>query len=134
PCTAGRLIVNIIQSTYSYTILGITKSSCTLGLAQIDLNHITACILQIGDFNTDTGGLTVTAPITAPVGWSTLDLRQNASIVASFDTGFSVPNLAARVHSGQVDFGFSTNHVSVLAGATQGGAFTYVGLGHTTVG
>jgi len=131
---AGVGTVYLDNETFPEPILLGTKAANALGLLQTDLNRITAGVLQIGDFSTDTGGLTVTAPITAPAGWSTLDLRQNASIVASFGSGFSVPNLAARVHSGKVDIGFSTNHVGVLAGSTQGGAFDYIDQGHTSIG
>src|SRR5258708_34928119 len=56
------------------------KSPTTLGLLQTDLNQITTSRLQIGDASLDTGGMTISAPLAAPAGWSTLDLRQNAGI------------------------------------------------------
>jgi hypothetical protein len=131
---AGSGTVYLDNETSSEPIVLGTKPATMLGLLQSDLNHITAGLLQIGDFNTDTGGLTVTAAIAAPAGWSTLHLRQHATIEASFSTGLTVPNLAARAHAGKVDIGFSTNHVGVLAGATSDGAFNYEDTGHVTVG
>ena len=111
-----------------------TKSPTTLGLLQSDLNQITAGTLQIGDFNTDTGGLTITANIAAPAGWSTLDLQQQAVIDELFSAALTVPHLALRSHGGNVSLGFGANHVSVLAGATTGGNFGYVDKGATTLG
>jgi hypothetical protein len=111
-----------------------TKTPTTLGLLQSDLNQITAGTLQIGDFDTDTGGLTITANIAAPAGWSTLDLQQQAVIDELFSAALTVPQLALRSHGGDVSLGFGTNHVSVLAGATTGGRFAYVDKGATTLG
>src|SRR5579859_818455 len=111
-----------------------TKSPTTLGLLQSDLNQITAGTLQIGDFDTDTGGLTITANITAPAGWSTLDLQQEAVIDELFSAALTVPQLALRSHGGNVSLGFGANHVGVVAGATTGGSFAYVDKGATTLG
>ena len=111
-----------------------TKPANTLGLLQSDLNQIIAGTLRFGDSASDTGSLTVTANIAAPAGWTTLDLRQATNINEEFSAILTVPNLALRTGGGSVNFGFSNNQVSTVAGATQGGAFIFEVGGHTTIG
>ena len=51
----------------------------TLGLSDAELGDISAGTLQIGS-TADTGGITVDSAITAPAGWSTLDLENGGEI------------------------------------------------------
>ena len=135
PVDAGAGVVYLDNETFSEPIELGTKSPTRLSLLQTELNRITASRLLIGNFGTDTGGLTVTADLAAPPGWSTLELRQDAAIEEVFSATVSVPNLALLTHSGEVNFGANQfGHVSTLAGATQGGAFSYVGAGHISIG
>jgi hypothetical protein len=70
-----------------------TKPGTSLGLLQSDLNQVTAAVVRIGDENTNTGGITVTAPITAPATWNTLDLRQKAAFNKTGAGSLNVANL-----------------------------------------
>lgn len=85
-----------------------TTVANTLSLLQADLNRVTAAVVRIGDAALDTGGLNVTAAITAPNGtaggnpgiWDTLDLRQQAAIAATAAGSLMVSNLAVTTATG----------------------------------
>lgn len=131
---AGAGTAYVDNETVSEPIALGTKPANTLGLLQSDLNEITAGTLRIGDFGADTGGLTVTANISATVGWSTLDLRQATNIDEVFSATLTVPDLALQTNGGSVTFQYTFNQVSTLAGVTRGGSFSFRDGGHTTIG
>jgi hypothetical protein len=70
-----------------------TKPGTSLGLLQSDFNQVTAGVVRIGDETTNTGGITITAPITAPATWNTLDLRQKAAFNKTGAGSLTVANL-----------------------------------------
>ena len=80
--------------------LGAADTSGALGLINTELGTITAALLKIGDANS--GSITVSSAISAPVGWNTLSLRTGAGIVDGNTTGadLTVTNLALRAVTG----------------------------------
>lgn len=70
-----------------------TKPGTTLGLLQSDLNQVMAGTVQVGDAVTNTGGITITAAISAPATWNKLDLRQNAGFNQTGAGSLTVANL-----------------------------------------
>ena len=112
--------------------LGTNPSAGNLGLAQSDLSNITAGILRIGNLTTS-GNVTVTAPISAPAGWSTLSLLTDVSSGITQNAGatLTVTNLNAAGATG-VTLN-ETNSVSTLAGASEG-TFSFVNSGNLTIG
>jgi len=101
-----------------------------LNLQQSDLNEVTASVLRIGNFATDTGGLTVSAAISAPSAspgtWNVLDLENAGSVTDNSGAGsLTVGSLALQGGAG-VDFENTGNAVTTLAGKTTTGDFTFV--------
>ena len=90
---AGNQLVVLDVDIFSRPITLGTKPGTSLGLLQSDLNQVTAGRLRVGDETLDTGGLTITAAITAPATWNTLDLRSKANISGSGAGPLTVPNL-----------------------------------------
>src|SRR5207245_11358460 len=74
--------------------LSTNPSSGTLGLAQSDLNQVTANILRIGDESGTNSDITVTSAITdVGTGWNTLSLATNSSVSGDISqkTGTALP-------------------------------------------
>ena len=123
-----------------------TTFSSTLNLNQGDLNEVTAGTLQIGS-TADTGGITVDSAITAPAGWSTLDLENGGEITDNGTAAntITVGSLAVRSGGGVnldtavTDLAFSNTSTAVairntgaLTITTVDGLTTSTNTGSTT--
>jgi hypothetical protein len=101
---ASAAIVTLEPTTSGRAIdLGTNPSAGNLGLAQGDLNNVTAGILRIG--STSAGNLGVSAMITAPATWSTLSLITGGAILDNnnADPDITVTNLALQAATGIAD-------------------------------
>ncbi len=132
---AGTGTVTLDTFTSSRPIDVGTRSlaGATLGLTQADLNVVTAGTLQVGNPTFDTGGLTVSAPITAPGlqpvppptgNWTTLDLRNTGAVGEGPAASVTVARLVLQGAAG-VAFGNLANDAQFLSGTTGGAPFTY---------
>src|SRR5207253_10246914 len=83
PITAGSGLVTLDVRTAGRGIALGTKPGGVLGLTDAELDRVTAGILRIGDLAPVVNGITVTAAITAPAGWNTLELLTGAGNAAS---------------------------------------------------
>jgi hypothetical protein len=129
---AGIVALDTVTKTIGIN-LGTTIGG-DLNLLQTDLNQVTAGVLRIGNFATDTGGLTVSAAITAPAGWNVLDLVNAGSVTDSGGAGsLSVGSLSLQ-GAGGVSFTNTANSVMTLAGVTTDQGFAFVNAGDLTVG
>jgi hypothetical protein len=133
---AGGGMVTLAPATSGRPIdVGTNPSSGNLGLGQSDLSQVTASVLRIGD-TVSAGNINITAAITAPVGWNTLDLRSNGSI-NELGGSITVTNLALQA-AGQVnlDQTITGNDVAVLAGRVGNASamFQYVDANAFTIG
>jgi hypothetical protein len=119
---AGSAIVTLQPFTSARPIdLGTNPSSGKLGLAQGDLNNVTASILRIG--SSSAGSITVTAAITAPAGWSTLSLLTGGGVSETGSGALTVGSLAVQAASG-IDLSTNASAVSnVAATSTPSGGF-----------
>src|SRR5262249_25589820 len=90
-----------------------TKPGTSLGLLPVDLNVITAGILQLGNLGTYTGNISVTAATAAPSTWSTLRLLTTTGTVTQPGGSLSVTNLVPFAGGG-VDLPNTANTVSAL--------------------
>src|SRR5262249_8135409 len=117
--------------------LGPNPSSGKLGLAQGDLNHITASILRIGSGSGINSDITVTAPITdVRTGWSTLSLSSNNGVSGNISqhSGASLTVTNLKVVSDQdVTLTDSGSTVTQVAGFASGN-FSFVNSTSLTVG
>jgi hypothetical protein len=133
---AAAGIVTLAPETSGRNIdLGTNPSAGSLGLAQSDLDQVTASVLRIGDV-VNSGDITITAAITGGAGWDTLDLRSGGSIN---ETGGSitVTNLALQAAAEvNVYDTITPNDVAVLAGrvANASAMFQYIDANAYTVG
>jgi hypothetical protein len=98
---AGNAVVTLKQNPGKENInLGTNPSPGNLGLAQTDLDNITARILRIGD-TTNPGNITVSAPITdTTTGWTTLSLLTGGSVSETGTGALSVTSLAVQAGTG----------------------------------
>jgi hypothetical protein len=130
---AGNSIVTLQPNSGGLPIdLGGSGSGSRLRLTQAELARVTAGILRIGSLFTG-GSITVTAPISAPAGWSTLSLLTEIGAGISQNAGatLTVTNLQA---AGNTGVALNQNNVvSTLAGATDFGAFSFVDSTNLTV-
>ncbi len=118
---AGTGIVTLQPVTTGRNIdLGTNPSTGNLGLAQSDLNEVTAGILRIG--SNIAGTINVSAAITNPATWNTLTLINGSTITEAPAGSLTVTDLAVD-STGPVTLG-SANHVTTLAASTTG-AFTF---------
>jgi hypothetical protein len=113
--------------------LGTNPSAGKLGLSNADLAVITAGVVRVGDLST-TGSVSVTAPISAPAGWSALSLLTEigGTISQGLGDSLSVPALNAAGYS-SVSLTASSNVVGTVAGASTG-AWSLVDSTDATVG
>jgi hypothetical protein len=101
----------------------------TLELSDAELDTITAGLLRIG--RADAGAITISAPITAPAGYSTLHLTSAGAIAESGPGSLAVGNLAL---TGSAVSLAGNNAVAVLAGSAATGGFTFQNALDLTVG
>ena len=103
PITTGSTSAGMV-TLQPFTVLqnidlGTNPSAGNLGLAQGDLNHVTAGILRIG--STTAGNITNTAAITdAGTGWTTLSLITNGALLAGTNGSLTTTNLALQARNG----------------------------------
>ncbi len=112
--SAGIVTLNVVTAGRGID-LGTNPSAGKLGLAQSDLSNITTGVLRIGS-TSSAGNITVTASITAPAGWGTLDLLSGGTITENASTGLQVPNLAAQAAAGVTLNDGTDNKVTIVAG------------------
>jgi hypothetical protein len=112
---AGNANVTLKQNPGTENIdLGTNPSPGNLGLAQTDLDNITAGILRIGD-TANAGNITVTAAITdATTGWTTLSLLTGGSVSETGSGAMTVTSLAVQAASG-IDLTANASAVSNVA-------------------
>ncbi len=108
----------------------LSGSPLSLGLADGELDGITAGTLQIGS-NTS-GVISITSNI-SPAGTNTLHLTSGEQITQSGAGGLQVANLAAEAGSG-IEFGFASNNVDTVALATAAGGASFVDIDGFTLG
>ncbi len=135
---AGNEIVTLVTLTTGTTIdLGGADAPGTLGLSNVELGQITAGILRIGNANGGNGSISITAAITAPAGWNTLELLTGIvgdTITQSSGASLAVTNLVAAGAAG-VTLTDPGNTVSLLAAdASVGSAISFVNSTGFTVG
>ncbi|HTK73955.1 MAG TPA: dockerin type I domain-containing protein [Gemmataceae bacterium] len=105
-----------------------TNTAGKLGLTQAELNNVTAGILQVGSSNT--GAITVSAPVSATPGWNTLAIVGSA--IASAGTGSLTVGNVGLVSSGAVSLP-AANSVTTLAAMSRG-ALTFADNIPLTIG
>jgi hypothetical protein len=115
PVNSGTARTILENSTIGRAIDLGTNTSGTLGLAQSELNEVTAGILQVGSANA--GTVNVSAAITTPTGgpgsWNVLTLENGSAITEAAAGALTVPDL--RISSGGPVILDSANDVGVLA-------------------
>ncbi|MDB5307830.1 MAG: repeat protein, partial [Gemmataceae bacterium] len=133
PVNAGSGIVTIAPVTVGRNIdLGTNPSPGNLGIAQADLDQITAGVLRIGD-TTNTGTLTITAAIFGNPGLNTLALRAGGAISETGTGAVNVTNLAVQTLGG-ANLGTNASAVSNVAASVSLGRFALGNNGSLTVG
>jgi hypothetical protein len=122
---AGSAIVTLAPFTSGRPIdLGHNPSVLPgeLGLAQLDLNNVTAAVLRIG--SSSAGGIAFTAPITnVGTGWNTLSLLTGSTVSEPGAGSIAVTSLAIQAAS-LIGLG-GTNAVSNVAGSSTSSAFVF---------
>jgi hypothetical protein len=117
----GLSAASMISSPKSVTLqpltgvaidLGGPNGPGTLGLTNGELAIITTGLLQVG--SAGSGNITVTAPITAPAGWSTLDLQTGGGIIQGGGS-IQVTNLELQAVTGIGDAAALVTQVTNLA-------------------
>lgn len=103
PVNAGTFWVELEPFTTGRPIVLGTKQAGALALTNAELGNITTGNLHIGDFDSNLQfiPITITAPITAPSTWSTLELFSDSDSIRQ-DSGASitVKNLAVTASTG----------------------------------
>ena len=104
----------------------------TLGLAQSDLNNVTASTLQVGD--STSGNITVSAAVTLAKA-TTLDLETGGGIVEGAGGALTVPDLALRAVTGVGSAGALAvvGPISVAIDNTTSGAVQISSTGALTI-
>jgi hypothetical protein len=117
-------------------VLG-TKPGGVLGLTNTELGLVSAGRLRIGELGANADGITITAAITAPATWSTLELLTNvnvgSTITQTAGSSITVTNLAAAANIG-VTLTDPGNTVKNLAGTvTNPTGFNFVNSTSLTI-
>ncbi len=126
---ASTKVVQLRVNTPGRSIdLGTNPKAGKLGLAQGDLNNVTAGVLRIGDTSGNNDGITFSAPITnVGTGWSTLSLLTNSAVIGDTTQNsgatLTVPNLFY-FNSGTFSLNEPGNAVSQISGISSAG-FTF---------
>src|SRR5205814_9494162 len=89
---AGKTVTLQPVNTARQITLG-TKPGTSLGLLAVDLNAVTAGVLQLGNLGTYTGQIDVTAAVVAPATWNTLRLFSTVGPVTQSGGSLTVSNL-----------------------------------------
>jgi fibronectin-binding autotransporter adhesin len=103
PVNAGTGSVTLEPFTSARPIILGSKPSGSLGLTNAELDDITTSRLLIGDLNGNVEfiPITITAPITAPSSWSTLELFSGTGTIRqNSGASITVRNLAATASQG----------------------------------
>ncbi|HXQ15508.1 MAG TPA: YDG domain-containing protein [Caulobacteraceae bacterium] len=112
PVNAGTARVMLTPFTAGVPIDVGTAPGGVLGLTQASLNQVTAGVLQVG--GAGSGDLTITAPISAPVGWNTLELISDGAISEQAGDSLTLANLAA-ASVGPVTLNVASNAIQTFA-------------------
>src|SRR5581483_12250123 len=101
-----------IQQTTGTTVIDLgTNSGGNLGLTNAELALITGAVLRIGS-TANSGNIQISAAISNPAGWSTLDLRTGGSVTQT--ASITTTNLAVPA-TGAVTLTNASNDVGTLA-------------------
>src|SRR5439155_7921510 len=128
PVKSGSAMVSLAPVTAGGPIdLGTNPSAGKLGLAQTDLNNVSAGMLRVG--NASAGGITVSAPVTL-TSTNTLSLITGNGI--SQTAPLSVLNLALQAAAG-ITLADANNAVTNLAFNNTAGAVQFTNTGSLTI-